>query len=162
MAKQTSSFAGGYAEQQIDQSIGFGWKPPVRPGTTTVLDDGGMAIYVVAKENITQYSAVSIGENFSIRMLETSIAANNRSFAVAQVSLQSGQYGWVTRGGRFAVRLAVNCAAGAQLYTTSTAGVLDDAVVSNGIIFGCFAITSISTATVATAMAHNPHIGTIG
>jgi len=57
------------------------------------------------------------------------------------------------------VNLAANAAPNVPLYTTATSGVLDDAVVSGGIVFGLVATTSISNATAVTCIAGYPNIG---
>lgn len=156
MAKQVTALIGGFNPNAVDTS------PVIPVGTTVVLDDGGQATYVQALSEISTYAAVAVYDTFKAQMLTTTLAATSKWFAVAQVSIPSGQYGWVVRGGKFLVNLAANCAPNVPLYTTATSGVLDDATVSAGQIAGVIATTSISNATAVTAMGSNPHILSVG
>ena len=90
--------------------------------------------------------------------LTTTNSANSKAVGFAQVSIASAYYGWVQLGGKVNVNLAANCAPNVPLYTTATAGVLDDAVVSGCGVFGLVATTSISNATAVTCIAGYPHI----
>jgi hypothetical protein len=132
-----------------------------KPGTLVTLDDGGTAIYVQAASDIGTYAAVGVLVNNTAVPLTTTNAATTKRFAVAQTSIASGQYGWVQAGGVMVVNLAASCAANVPLFTTATAGVLDDATVSGngvGLVVGIVANTSISNATAATCLAQFPHI----
>jgi hypothetical protein len=114
---------------------------------------------VQALSEISQYAAVAVYDTQKAQMLTTTLAATCKRVGFAQTSIASGYYGWVQLGGKVLVNLAANAAPSVPLYTTATAGVLDDAVVSGGIVFGLVATTSISNATAVTCIAGYPHIG---
>ena len=116
--------------------------------------------YVQASGAIAQYAAVGIGASGQAAELTTTTAASVKKVGFAQVAFADNEYGWVAReGDSIRCKLAANCAAGAQLYTTATAGVLDDAVVSQGAVHGAVCVGSISTATNSTILAANSHVG---
>jgi hypothetical protein len=139
-------------------------RPTFKLGTTVNLDDGGQAVYVQAASTVSQYAAVSVLADGTVVPLTSTNSADCKRVGFAQVSLASLEYGWVHLGGKVLVNLAANCADAVPLYTTATAGVLDDATVSGGLVAGLVAVTSISNATAATCVAGYPHVatGTIG
>jgi hypothetical protein len=128
-------------------------------GTVVNTSDGSQAVYVQALSDISAYAAVAVYDTQKAQMLTTTLAATCKRVGFAQTSIASGYYGWVQLGGKVLVNLAANAAPSVPLYTTATAGVLDDAVVSGGIVFGLVATTSISNATAVTCIAGYPHIG---
>lgn len=128
------------------------------PGTVVDLSDGGQAVYVQATSEISAYAAVLIGAGASARMTTTTLAVANKRIGFAQTSIASAFYGWVQTGGTPMVNLAANCAPNVPLYTTATAGVLDDATVSAAMVAGVVAQTTISNATAVTIIAAYPHI----
>ena len=127
-------------------------------GTVVNLSDGGQAVYVQALSEISTYAAVAVYDTQKAQMMTTTLAATCKRIGFAQTSIASGYYGWVQLGGKVMVNLAANSAPNVPLYTTATAGVLDDAVVSGGAVFGLVATTSISNATAVTCIAGYPHI----
>jgi hypothetical protein len=116
-----------------------------------------MAILVESSASAcSTYNAVVISETFKATNLTTGIARSaGNQIGFAQTSIGTSYVGWVQLGGRPVVNLAANCAPFVQLYTTATAGVLDDATVSGsgGMVMGVFAGTSISNATAVTCIA---------
>jgi hypothetical protein len=74
------------------------------------------------------------------------------------VSIASAEYGWVQLGGKPRVLVAANCQPSVPLFTTATAGVLDDATVTAGLIAGLVATTSTVTASNVTCIAGYPHV----
>lgn len=126
-------------------------------GTKVSLSDGGEAVYVQAASEIARYSAVAIGVDYTVVNLTTSTAADgtgiSKAVGAAQTSIASGNYGWVQTSGRPIINLASACADRVTLYTTGTAGVLDDATVSAALIAGVVSKTTISNATAVTCIA---------
>lgn len=123
------------------------------PGAEVQLAGGGVLVYVSATSTISQYNAVVIDNLGGAVPVTTTNSATSKRIAFAQTSIASGYFGWVQVGGKVIVDLAVNCAPNVPLYTTATAGVLDDAVVSTGLVIGVVANTSISNATAVTCVA---------
>lgn len=122
------------------------------PGTTVTQSDGSLLVYVSATSTISQYNAVVIDNNGGAVPVTTTNSATSKRIAFAQVSIASSYFGWVQVGGKAIVTLAANCAPNVPLYTTATGGVLDDAVVSTGLVIGLVANTSISNATAVTCV----------
>lgn len=122
-------------------------------GTKVNLSDGGEAVYVQALSEISTFAAVSIYANATAQMLTTTTAATSKKIGFAQTSIASGYYGWVQTSGVVKVNLAANCDDNVPLYTTATAGVLDDAVVSTGLVLGVTSTVTISNATAVTCIA---------
>jgi hypothetical protein len=117
--------------------------------------------YVQAISGIAQYNAVCINGSGGAAPSTTAHAASMKKVGFAQVAIASGSYGWVARQGyQLTVMLAASCAAGAQLYTTATAGTLDDAVVTAAAVPGavCTVAASGGGVTNTTIMAAQPSV----
>lgn len=129
---------------------------PMALGMTARLSDGGIAMLVCSSISaVSTFNAVVVAENFKAVNLTTGNArSSGNQVGFAQTSIATGYCGWIQMGGRPKVNLAANCAPFVQLYTTATAGVLDDATVSGsgGMVMGIFAGTSISNATAVTCI----------
>jgi len=105
-------------------------------------------LYVLAGEAITQYAAVGVNYNFTANLLTKVHADAGRKIGVAQVAFASGQYGWVaTQGGNniLAVRAKNACQPNVALYTTATAGYLDDTSATQTLVNG-IVLTDTATA----------------
>jgi hypothetical protein len=132
--------------------------PSFAVGTTVNLSDGGQAVYVRASSDVAQYSAVSVRVDNTVVPITTTNSANSKVVGFAQASIASAYYGWVQIGGKPVVKLAASCLPAVPLYTTATAGTLDDAVVSGGLVAGIVALTTASGATALTCVAGYPHV----
>jgi len=74
------------------------------------------------------------------------------------VSIASAYYGWVQLGGKPRVSVLVGCQPNVPLFTTATAGSLDDATVTAGLVAGLVATTSAASASAVTCIAGYPHV----
>ena len=113
-------------------------------GTKGVLPDGGEAGYISASSAIAVNDAVGIDENFAGAPITKAMADDGWNVGVAaDVAIGSGEYGWArTRGSNFSVNVLASCAADAVLYTSATAGKLDDASSSQTKIDGIVIVTA--------------------
>lgn len=127
--------------------------PPLAVGTRVSTSDGGEAVYVKALSEISTFAAVAIYADNTAQMLTTTNSATSKRVGFAQTSIASGYYGWVQTAGTVKVNLAASAAPNVPLYTTATAGFLDDAVVSTGLVLGVTGTVSISNATAVTCIA---------
>lgn len=127
--------------------------PAVAVGTRVNTSDGGAAHYVKALSEISTFAAVAIYADNTAQMLTTTNSATSKRVGFAQTSIASGYYGWVQTAGAVKVNLAANCDDNVPLYTTATSGVLDDAVVSGGLVLGVTSTVTISNATAVTCIA---------
>lgn len=157
MATSASSII-GVNLTRVDSTAAF------PPGTTINLNDGGQAMYVKSSTSaLSTFAAVSIGQNGIATMLTTTNGATTPRVGFAQTSIATSNYGWVSLGGQVLVNVAANCASSVPLFTTSTAGVLDDATVTAGYIMGLVSQQSISNATAVTALGSaQVHVGRYG
>jgi len=132
-------------------------------GTRVELNDGGVAVYVKSSTSaVSQFAAVAINADGTVDMLTTTNAATTPRIGFAQVSIATGYYGWVHTDGVVKVNLAANCDDNVPLFTTATAGVLDDATVSAGYVMGLINTVTISNATAVTCVGQFPHVGRYG
>ena len=87
-------------------------------------------MYVLSDANIAQYDAVKIDDDYTIEGLTTTISgAEPTAVGVAQVALDGSStsvYGWVVISGSGTVSVSASAAADVKMYTTATAGELDD------------------------------------
>lgn len=136
--------------------------PAYEQGQIVNLSDGGQAIYVKATSDIAQYDACTLYVDNSARSATTSSAAIFKAVGFAdEVSIAASSFGWLRISGRPKVKLAANCADQVPLFTTTTAGVLDDATVTQGFVTGIVSTVTISNATAITcAGAVGTHITT--
>lgn len=94
--------------------------------TVTETNDGKRWIYVQANGTISQYDAVGIDEDGQAAPLTKAMADDNWKIGVAQVAFADDEYGWVQIYGNTTVNVLANCGADTALYTSGTAGSLDD------------------------------------
>ena len=132
----------------------------IATGTVVATSDGGQAVYVQASSEIAQYNAVAVAVDYTVVNATTAAltqaTGTGRQIAFAQTSIASGNYGWVQTSGRPKCKLAANCADRVALFATSTAGTLDDAVVSGAQVDGAVFRTSAAGAGTAVAVIDRP------
>lgn len=133
--------------------------PPHGVGTRMEGADGKVYIFVQAGGVIDASDAVGIDEDFQATALTTAAAEDGHKVGVAPVAFADNDYGWVQIRGVCELNVAGAYAADGILYTTGTAGTLDDAVATtlsriHGLI-GTEAGTTGAT-TVAAFMAVEP------
>lgn len=109
-----------------------------RLGQTVLGSDGSRWLYVQAGAAITQYDCVAIDEDYQAVPMTKALADAGHQPGFAQVAFSDNDFGWVATHmpGNGSVRVAASCAADVQLYTSGTAGVLDDTSASQTIIRG--------------------------
>jgi len=132
--------------------------PSFNLGTTVNLDDGGQAVYVQAASTVATYMAVSVLVNNTVVPLTTTNSASSKAVGFAQTSIASAYYGWVQLGGKPRVNVLIGCQPNVPLFTTATAGSLDDATVTAGLVAGLVATTSAASASAPTCIAGYVHV----
>jgi len=114
-------------------------------GKCVSTNDGGVYMYVHANGAITQYDFVGIDENFEAASLTTAMADDGWMIGAAQVAFADNDYGWVaTKGSNINGAVLASCAADVALYTSATAGSLDDATTTTK-IDGVVVVTALGT-----------------
>lgn len=133
-------------------------------GTVTTTSDGGEAVYCIASGAVSQYALCGINEDFDIYMMTSALAVQSDRLGLPQVEAAAGEYVWAyTRGNNIKVRTKASAAADAQLYTTASAGVVDDATATGALkLDGFVLVAAAGTAAVGAAgievKASWPHI----
>ena len=129
-------------------------------GTIVHTDASGVAEYIYAISELSQYAFCIVFDGFTAQMATTTLAndasAGSKKIGCPQASIASAWYGWVMRQGVFLGRFSDDCADQVPLFTTATAGELDDATVSNCLVAGIYLNTTASLATALTAYAGIP------
>lgn len=101
-------------------------------GTRMVGIDGQEYVYVQAGAAIStttnQPFTLAVDENYQAVKITKALASAGHMIAVApQQIISDNDFFWaITRGSNFNMKVAVSCAADVNLWTTATAGVLDD------------------------------------
>ncbi len=129
-------------------------------GLTRRGTDDTLWCYVQAGAAVAQYAAAGLDENFQMVEITSTLARTGLTPAFPQVAFDDNDFGWVAlnAGGSISVKLAASCAADVQLYTTATAGVLDDTATSTAsLVRGVVTIAaSTSQASTREIIAANP------
>lgn len=117
-------------------------------GTEARGTDGTEWVYCVSSGAITQYQCVGINEDFDAYAMTSALSVQSDKVGFAQVAFAAGEYGWVaTRGANIKVRTKASAAADTQLWTTASAGVLDDATAAAALkIDGIVLVAAAGTA----------------
>lgn len=150
MAYVTSGMAGVSLTKLTTGTTTDGAGAEFALGTKVNATDGSEWVYVQAGAAITIYSCVTIDENFQAVMCTKALVDAGHSIGFNQVAFADNDMGWVCThaNGNINVRLFTSCAADVQLYTTGTAGILDDTSASQTLIRGCVAVVAASATAV--------------
>lgn len=130
-------------------------------GTVVTASDGSIAMYVQATSTIAQYDACIIintssatGASIGCVPVTTTNALTSQRLAFAQTAIASSSYGWVyLSGNNLRVKALIACQPAVPLYTTATAGSLDDAIVTAGYCLGVVLMSSATSASAPPAVA---------
>jgi len=116
-------------------------------------------VYVQANGAITLGDWVAIDEDFQAAAGTKALADVGHTVAFAQVAFADNDFGWVAvRGRNINCRLASVCAADVALFTTATAGVLDDISTSQTKIAGVRSVVTITNSHASEIIANYPKI----
>lgn len=97
-------------------------------GDLHVDGDGNFARYVLAASNVSQYMVVSIDGSGNATPLTSGTALAAQELGVAHyANIASASYGWVVVAGRPLVLTIASCNPSVPIFTTDTAGAVDDA-----------------------------------
>jgi len=139
---------------------------PVTPGSRVTTSNNGVYMFVRAESDIAAYDAVimsTFADSASLTPVMRAVPVTTTNAAAlgynmvgfAQNAIASSYYGWVGINGLLKVNLLIACNPKVPLYTTSTAGKLDDTTVSAGYIQGIVANTSATSASAPYCMVNN-------
>lgn len=144
-----------------------GENAPFRLGDRYPGTDGQEYIFCQAGAEISTDGtpfALAVDENFQAVKLTKALAIAGHKVAFApEVAILDNDFFWaITRGSNFNIKVGVSCAADITLWTTATAGVLDDTSgASHVAVFGVVLVTAASASqsagsTVREALATGP------
>ena len=139
---------------------------PVTPGSRVTTSNNGVYMFVRAESDIAAYDAVimsTFADSASLTPVMRAVPVTTTNAAAlgynmvgfAQNAIASSYYGWVGINGLLKVSLLIACNPKVPLYTTSTAGKLDDTTVSAGYIQGIVANTSATSASAPFCVVNN-------
>jgi hypothetical protein len=113
--------AGGVNPAKLDETAEFGVGD-------VATHEGNEYVYCSFAAAEGQYEAVAIDKTFAATSLTTTVSGNKPTrVGIVQVATTAGSYAWALVKGSGRVKAAASCAADVVLYTTATAGVVDDA-----------------------------------
>lgn len=126
--------------------------------------DGGEIIYIKAGAAITAGDVVQItmstgsATGVTTLLCDANTTTAGQLIGVANTTLASGQHGWAClRGVPYAgINVAASCVRGSPLYTTTTAGQLDDTSSSSHLIAGIELTATATGAAVTAGLCSNP------
>lgn len=115
-------------------------------GSVVLGTNGSRWVYVQASGAIAQYSAVAVDESGQAAALTKALADAGHSVGFAQAAFADDEYGWVciSATGGISVLVKASCAADGPLYTSASAGVLDDTSTSQTLIQSVVITTAAS------------------
>ncbi len=144
-----------------------------RTDTTAQHDNGlevmtrdGAAIYARAAAATPEGSLCTIGPSSATASMSTIATLcstgnlnNGQVLGVSNVSVAQSSHGWFYTAmrnprGDLQLRAAAACQPNAQLFTTATGGVVDDAIVSAGYLLGIVVLESAASASTVPAVFH--------
>lgn len=145
---------------------------PVTPGTQVNTSNNGRYIFARAESDISQFDCVifsTYGDSASLTPVIRAVPITTTNAAAlgysmvgfAQTSIASANWGWIALNGtNLRVNCLIACNPKVPLYTTATAGKLDDTTVSAGYIQGIVANTSATSASAPYCIINNPGLVT--
>lgn len=157
----------GLAGVSLTSTYASGTTPPMVTGTTVEASNASQYVMVRATSTIAQYDACiiintssAVGASIGCVPVTTTNALTSQRLAFAQTAIASGDYGWVaTRGNDIRVKTLIACQPAVPLYTTGTAGSLDDTIVSAGYCLGVVLMSSATSASAPPCVAGNAVLG---
>jgi hypothetical protein len=117
--------------------------------------DNSKWVYCLAQSTITQYMCVGLDKSYTANPITKAHADAGRKPGIAQTAFAVGQYGWVAvQGGNDLIKVRAKnaCLPAVALYTTGTAGYLDDTAASQTLVNG-IVLTDTATASGASKTA---------
>lgn len=110
--------------------------------------DGKEYVFIHADSAVAQYDVIGIPHDgsFVAAGLSTTTAPTGQEIGVAPYALASGDYGWVQVKGDCRINVLGSCVKNIILWSTSTAGSLDDATASNYAVQGLQILSTNPTA----------------
>jgi hypothetical protein len=147
----------------VDITTATSTTPEWAVGGKVDLNDGGQAVYVKASSAITAgdvllISGAGAAVPITTALTDAGTTTAHQYIGVAHVTIASASYGWACLKGipTAGINVAASCVRGSPLYTTSTAGQLDDTSSSSHLIAGIEITATATGAAVTAGFCSNP------
>jgi hypothetical protein len=114
-------------------------------------ENGNAWVFVQASAACAIYDVLTIKSGYDTTPITAATAKTPMEVGFAQFAFAADEYGWVMTNGRPTITVLVDAAANVPLYTSGTAGALDDATTSQCI--RGLVLTDTMTATTSGSMA---------
>lgn len=144
-------FTGGNVDE-VYSSITAGNTPGV--GDVYVDHNNNRYIFVLASGTVAQYDVVAIDSNNVAQAITKALADGGPDIGVARQGMSSGSYGWAQVRGAVSVNVLATCSSSIALYTSATAGKLDDTTTSQTKIAGVTILSNNTTTTTQAIVAN--------
>lgn len=139
------------------------YSPEFGLGNRVTMSDGE-AIYIKAAAAITSGDVLLItmstgsATGITTALTDAGTTTAGQLIGVAHTTLASGQHGWACLKGvpTDGINVAASCVRGSPLYTTTTAGRLDDTSTSSHLILGIELTATATGAAVTAGICSNP------
>lgn len=134
--------------------------PEFEVGAKATGSDGTEWVYVQANGAITAYDYVCIDEDYQAASGTKALVDAGHRLGFAQVAFTDNYYGWVAlSGSNISVRVRASCQPDTTLYTSATAGLLDDTATGHTRIDGVVITSTASTTSAKEMIATYPCVG---
>lgn len=138
--------AANYTSTDIAQGRGFSVQDEVADF------QGNIYRFAQASGTIAQFDCVAINSAGVAQAITSTLASAGGIVGVAQAALSSGEFGFVQVLGVSSLNVLSTCSAGVALFTSGTAGKLDDTTTSQVKIAGVQILANVTAATATTAI----------
>lgn len=132
--------SGVYAAPPYDEGKAFGLNDRVETY------DGKRWVFVSASTSITAAQVVAINTAGVAQAATSALASATPRIGVVQNDIASGSYGWAQVFGPCSVAVLSTCSTAVALYTSGTAGALDDTSTSQVKIAGITILANVTAA----------------
>lgn len=122
-------------------------------GDVVELHDNRKFVFVSASTSVTSFQLVAIDSQHYVQAANSALASAASRLGVAQNNISAGSWGWVQVRGLMTVKALSTCSASSALYTSGTAGSVDDTSASQVKIGGLVLTANITDAANASAVA---------
>jgi hypothetical protein len=104
--------------------------------------DSSTWLYITAGSAVAQYDVVAITEAYSGVPCTKALIDDGHIIGVSPEAISSGEYGWVQLTGVVTMNVLASAAADVTLYSSATAGSLDDDSSAQTAVNGLFLTTA--------------------
>jgi hypothetical protein len=119
-------------------------------GKCVKMNDGTEYMYVHAAEAVSQYDWVGVDEDFEASKLTKGMVDDGYYIGIAQVAASDNDFFWIAIRGEVTGAVLGSCAADVPLYSSGTAGSVDDTSGSQTKIDGAVATAANGTSAAST------------